>query len=168
MTNRQNRPHTINDAADDDDVFTPPDDLELPPVEYAPQPVRDEASAHAEHERTLRALRVSIAARAIATKRPIIDLDAEEKRLDAAKARAFAGKEHYNFFPRLACTVCGGVPWLDDERQRVRENHNEKHGFGERVRVYSDGRPNSRGGFSRFHENADDAYDRARRSTGER
>lgn len=165
----QQHPATTPYDDEDEDAIVPPDGFELPPVVRAAP--ADERIGHADYLRNLRSLRDQADARARAARPPVFNLEDEARRLDAAKARAFAGREHYTYFPRLACQICGGVPWLDDEKQRVRENHlAEPHGY--RARAHYD-EPTRRGPrhFSRVSFNvdeADEAHDRARRSTGER
>lgn len=94
-------------------------------------------------------------------------LEEEANRQAAARTRAYAGKEHADYFPRLKCKTCGGIPWLDDERNVIRDYHDaEKHGMTTGVQQRRDPsapRDVTRADFDRAARNM-----RARRATGER
>lgn len=83
-----------------------------------------ERAAHLEHLRTVESLRMRAARTDPKPAGPSIREQAERKEL--RRLLAMRGKSGENFFPSLKCHICGGVPWLDPDTQRINEYHDPR------------------------------------------
>jgi hypothetical protein len=123
-----------------------------------------EREAHAEAQRAARALVMRRLQDELRRRQSGTSIAEEAKRVSAAYGRALQGVPGKDYWPDHRCRTCGGVEWLDVERNRIKMFHDpDKHGVDSREPSQRHPSQLSLTSLSGLAENI-----RARRSTGER